>query len=85
MLRIIATENINREKVEELAKKYFPRGFTTMEGKGFWGGVAEDSLLVLVTGEVEPAAINWFCKDVKVLNKQDCVMVIELPGEANFI
>jgi hypothetical protein len=85
MLKIIATERINTYKVETLATKYFPVGFTTLEGIGFWGGVSEKSLLILVAGEVAEATIKAFCDAIKVLNNQECLMVIEIQGEVNFI
>jgi hypothetical protein len=84
MFRIIATENVNRTTIETLAQAYFTSGFTLLEGKGFWGKVSEDSLLILVAGEVNKQKIIHFCDEVKTLNNQECLMVVELPGEVSF-
>ena len=85
MLRIIVTENTNKLAVKTLAKNFFPDGFTILKGKGFWGDTSEKSLLLLVAGEISPATIKAFCNQVNIFNNQECVMVIELPGEVSFI
>lgn len=87
MFTMIFTENINRGLIEQQAALSFPSGFTTLQGRGFipLGQLAEDSLLILVAGEVEPAVINRFCEAIKALNKQECLMVVALPGNVEFV
>jgi hypothetical protein len=60
--------------VPEIVSRYF-EGFTLFEGKGYWKGEGEESLVVeVVTGD--RANVYAMAREIKEVNKQECVLVV---------
>jgi hypothetical protein len=82
----ICTENINRDKIELLLKSYVD-GFTIIEGTGYWQGQREASLIVEIAGEQSylHTVVRQVAKGIKLMNKQEAVLVQSFEGESELI
>jgi len=77
----IYTENLKQNKLEKAVLRYFDRA-TFFKGQGIskqWG--REKSLLIEIISEqlfnnAEP--LNRLCKDIKIINNQEAVYVLEI-------
>ena len=80
----IYTEDVKREKLLKLVSRYF-QGFTMYKTTGYWKGLAEKSLCFEIIPE---SLFNYrdevkrLCKDIKIMNSQESVMVIEVKAES---
>jgi len=80
----IYTEDIKREKLLKLVSRYF-QGFTMYKTTGYWKGLSEKSLCFEI---IPDSLFNYheqvkrLCKDIKIMNSQESVMVIEVKAES---
>ena len=84
MLIRICTENKNRAQVGIEVGKYFD-GYSLFQGVGMWKGQVEHSLLIEIAVDtnhtIARAAALALANDIKILNKQEAVLVEFLPSE----
>lgn len=73
----IYTEDIRRENIEEILNSYFT-GFTLYPARGCWKGSCEDSLIAEIANVPERAVLDA-AEEIKRLNKQESVLVVEIP------
>jgi len=84
----IYTEDVNREEIERIAALYFD-SFTISQAVGYWTGAREHSLLI----EIFEASrfyhaqqkVGCIAKAIKLANKQEAVLVIELDVEGGLL
>lgn len=79
----IYTERKNINALIGLAGGMFS-SFTLVRGLGVYKGKEEGSLIFTVIG-ADPLAVKDFANVVKVLNNQQCVLVVESEVNAEFI
>lgn len=87
MLYRLFTEDINRDVIETLAKSVFD-AFTIFNGKGYWGGRAENSLILEVVGQDTPELATKFrglARRIKEVNNQQAVLIQSLANCSEMI
>ena len=86
MLYRIITEDRNRYDTEQLVSDHFS-DFTLIGATGFWQGKLEDSLIIEINTDVLNAGyrIGVLAKLIKVQNKQEAVLVQEIPCKSSLI
>jgi len=73
----IFTEHKNTEHVTKIVGRYF-KGFTLLNGIGYWQGMPEQSLVVEIIGtESDRAAIEAIAYEIKKANAQEAVLIQE--------
>lgn len=82
MLYRVLTENKNKRDILALASGYF-QGFTVLEGRGFWQGQQEKSLILEVETNDE-RSVKRLANDIKIFNSQEAVLV-EVINNSQFI
>ena len=86
MIIRICTENKNRAQVGMEVDKYF-NCYSLFQGVGMWNGQVEHSLLIEIAVDANAnhttarAAALELADDIKILNKQEAVLVEFLPSE----
>ena len=84
MIIRICTENKNRGQVVIEVDKYFDC-YSLFQGVGMWNGQIEHSLLIEIAVDtnhtIARAAALALANDIKILNKQEAVLVEFLPSE----
>ncbi len=71
----IYTEDTNRTQLLILVSSNF-EGFTLYNATGYWKGVPESSLVIEILGTQDLAPkIKALAHNIRVLNKQECVLV----------
>jgi hypothetical protein len=80
MLYRIFTEDKNHKQLERLIANYF-KGFTLVKGEGFWRLQKENSLIVEIVTEDPEAKISKLAQDIKLLNKQEAVLVQKIANK----
>ena len=85
----IYTENIGA--VSSICKRHI-KNFTLLTGKGYYQGddtyYQEDSIVIEHIGnsnEKTVKAIKRLCKEIKRVNKQECVLLTTEPVHSEFI
>jgi len=81
MTYLIFTEK--KDNLHRMVDTYF-EAFTILDAKGFWQGVAEDSAVILVVSD-EPERVKNLCHVIKVVNKQEAVLLVSLNNEDELI
>lgn len=82
MFRIL-TENKNQSLIKTILNRYV-EGYTILPALGSWKGIPENSIaidLVDVTSDTTRA----IAKDIKEINQQDTVLVLEIPANAWYV
>ena len=77
-----ASRKINEEylaKITEWAKQVFPNGFTLIKGKGFYGDISEDSVILDVMVFEVSSNLRKCVKSLKKILKQECILVSQKP------
>jgi len=85
LLARIFTENVNRRGIESIVSRYFD-GFTIVDSVGYWRGKREDSLIVEIVfdGKDKPK-VEAICREINIVNKQECCMLQYLPATIRFV
>jgi len=74
----IYTEDINKGTILFEASQLLPKGFTIINGMGYWRGVQEPCLIIEVTGlELLRQSIKQLAANIKRLNCQEAVLITE--------
>lgn len=79
----IMTEEVNRAEIIKLADKYFD-GYSTSRPdtrEGHWNGQEEKSLLIEVITD-KKSDVMKLANDIKIMNKQEAVLVEAIPNTA---
>ena len=84
MLYRIFTENKNHKALEKLVGEYFD-GFTLIKSQGFWRLQKENSLIIEVITEDTQSKLEMLCRDIKLLNRQESVILQKIQNEMIFI
>lgn len=85
MLYRIYTEDLNRERIGDLATLRLPQGFTLLDGRGCWNGNCENSLVIEAAGDNIESAVTALAADIKRENHQQAVLVVSIPAESELI
>ena len=65
--------------------KFFP-GFTIMRGIGYYKGVREKSLTIIIVAKPrDRSTIHNIAEKIKYLGHQECVLVVETPVKTKMI
>jgi len=70
----IYTEDVNRDRIVEIVRKYFD-SFTLFFGRGYWKGGSENSLVIEIIAEKAAMDVRSICAEINRVNKQECCMV----------
>lgn len=86
MVYRLYTEDKNRKWITQLVAENFT-GFNITRQTGYWQGKAEKSLCIEIIDGSNSAdfKINRICRAICGYNKQDCVMLVKLSGNVQFI
>ncbi len=74
MLYRIYTKDLNNNRVQQIASKYFP-GFTITKSMGYWQGQKENSVVLEIVTNKQDAKVRKLAKEIKIANKQEAVLV----------
>ena len=79
----IYTQDIKRNKLLKLVSRYF-KNFTMYKTTGYWQGLPEKSLMFEIVPDTlfnyhEP--VKRLCHDIKIMNCQESVLVVEIKTE----
>ena len=83
----IYTEDLQRELVAKVVGEQFD-GFSLFRGVGYWKGTPEHCLCIEILAEDAHLArlkVGMIANAIKVLNKQESVLVTEVEVEVKFI
>ena len=83
----IFTEDKNRTQVERLVGVHFS-GFSIYPGTGYWKGIKEQSLCIKILAQDQyehKANIAELCQEIKLVNAQENVLLLEEEVNARFI
>lgn len=83
MLYRILTENKNKRMVAIIVAMFF-KGFTLLEGTGFWNRKAEPTLVVEIETD-DKAKVVEAATSIKQHNEQEAVMIQEVHNSAWFV
>jgi len=73
----IYTEHKDVEKVAKIVGRYF-KGFTLLNGIGYWQGVPEQSLVIEIIGtESDATKVELVAYEIKKANTQEAVLIQE--------
>lgn len=81
------TERKNISLLRHTCATFFD-SFTLVKAKGYWQGKGERSLIIEVLSQEytrDRANIDQLALRIKVLNRQECVLVTEQPIHAEFV
>ena len=79
----IYTENKNPEGVVAILNQYFD-GYTVLRGMGYWKGKPESSLIVLIV-EDNAEKVQRAAEDIKSLNEQEAILIVETQCAVTFV
>ena len=82
MFRIF-TEDVNRESIYAILDSRVD-GYTVSTGIGSWKGQRENSLTIDLVGYTAKTA-HVIAKEIKAANRQESVLILEIPATATFI
>ena len=80
MLYRIFTEDKNQSGIEGVVNKHFP-GFTIYKAEGFWRLQKENTLVIEIITEDADAKINRIAQDIKLLNRQEAVLIQKVKNQ----
>lgn len=80
---LIMTEQKNPDQVKSILDMYFD-GFTILAGEGRWKGKTEPSMVILLC-DVDAGRVQNACEEIKSLNDQEAVMIMEFRADISFI
>ena len=80
MLYRIFTEDKNQSGIEGVVSKHFP-GFTIYKAEGFWRLQKENTLVIEIITEDTDAKINRVAQDIKLLNRQEAVLIQKVKNQ----
>lgn len=80
---LILTEHKNESQVKSVLDMYFD-GYTLLSGLGRWKGKEELSMTILVCN-AEPNRVQNACEEIKNINNQESVLVMEFRADISFI
>ncbi len=83
MYRIL-TEDKNRKEIYTILKSLHVAGFTVFNAIGSWQGAREHSLAIDLI-DVPKQDVLTIAKTIKEWNRQESVLVLEIPVIATFI
>jgi len=79
------TENLNKATLIALTSQLFENA-TFIDTLGVYKGVPEDGLIItIIAPESDRSAIQSLARDIKEMNKQESVLVVETPVSYNLI
>lgn len=84
MLYRIQTENVNRDSIEKIVSHYFD-GFTIIDAIGYWQGIRENSLIIEIACIHPSSDIEKIAFEIKIANKQQCVLISAIESDFRFI
>ena len=83
----IYTEDKDRQGIIELASTHF-KGFTVCPAYGYWEGIPESSIIIEIQvdgTDIERNQVYKLAQDIKVQNKQQAVLVIEIECTGSLV
>ena len=83
MLYRIITENINKPATIKLVAEHTD-GFTLIEGRGYWQGKSEYTLIIEIVG-IGCSTANKIARAIKKLNNQESVLIQLIEAKDYFI
>ena len=83
MMCRILTEDKNRERTIRLISRFF-QGFTVLTGQGYWQGIAENCLIIEVSG-VKLKEVKFLVGQIKLKNHQQAVLIQCINSKDIFI
>jgi len=83
------TEDKNREEIEQAANVLF-HAYTLSTAIGVWRGTKENSLCLEVFAQANELQTAWYkmkvlAAQIKTLNEQECVLLVELDARGEFV
>lgn len=82
MLYRILTEDINRDRVEEIVSRHFP-GYTIFKAEGFWKLIKENTLVIEITDpNITREKIDQVAAEIRDANAQETVLVQEIQNDS---
>jgi hypothetical protein len=81
---LIYTEDINREQIADLTSKILGGATIHLGNHGLWQGTFEDSLIIECIGNNE-GAVRELASKIKVVNKQQAVLITKEPVKSELI
>ena len=82
MFRIL-TEDINRETVYSILDSHVD-GYTVTPAIGSWKGQRENSLAIDLVGYTAKTT-HVIAEEIKTANRQESVLILEIPATATFV
>ena len=79
----ICTEDVNREAIQRILDAHVD-GYGLFAGIGCWKGQHEDSLSIDLIGATRETVLA-IAEAIKATNKQESVLVYEIPVNATFV
>ncbi len=81
----IYTEDVNRSGILGIVSNVFD-GFTVFQTFGYWKGNRESSLVIEIVGDSsDKSKIRKIAKAIRLVNRQDSVLVQEVSASSNLI
>jgi len=72
----LLTERFNKKGITKILDKYLPeRSWNYQKAKGYWHGKKEKALIIEIMGLRNDRLINKIAHEIKVLNRQEAVLV----------
>ena len=88
MLYRIYTEDVceaTTQKIIRATSAHFD-GFTVLKGLGYWRGAQENSLIIEIAGDQsDHAEILLLAQEIKLIGKQQSVLVVKLNGTSRLV
>ena len=86
-LTTIYTENTPDYKanVKSICNRYFPEGYTLIEGLGVWRGQEENSLIIQVAGTLPETVFQLVIAEIKLVNSQIACLMVQAPANVKLI
>lgn len=79
----IFTEDVNRPAIEQLTSELFD-SFTLIPAQGHWSGNQENSLIIELDYQ-DRAKAELLARNIKAANKQEAVLLQEIPVTSQLI
>lgn len=81
----IFTENKNLISITALTVRRFP-GATLVQSMGVYKGIPEEGVIITVVApESDRSTVQSLARDIKEMNQQESVLVVETPVSYNLI
>ncbi len=85
MLARIFTEDMKLDEMQKIVSRYFD-GFTMIPTFGVWKGKRENTICIEIACEgKDQSKVEAICREIDLLNRQECCMVQYLETAVRFV